>query len=153
MALPMAVYFHRITIFALPVNIVILPLLAVMMPAALLTILLLAVWPAAATIPAVVVAVVLHVGVGLVHLFGWLRFGDVRVATPLVWQSAAFCLLLSAAIVLARGARWQRRLAWAGMLLAALVAVAPRPIDHPHNALLVEAIDVGQGDSHSADHS
>jgi competence protein ComEC len=33
------------------------------------------------------------------------------------------------------------------MLLAALVAVVPRPIDHPHNALLIEAIDVGQGDS------
>ena len=39
MALPMAVYFHRITVFALPVNILILPLLAVLMPAALLTLL------------------------------------------------------------------------------------------------------------------
>ncbi|MGB7548119.1 MAG: ComEC/Rec2 family competence protein, partial [Terracidiphilus sp.] len=29
----------------------------------------------------------------------------------------------------------------------AVAAVAPRPIDHPRNALLVEAIDVGQGDS------
>ncbi len=147
MALPMAVYFHRITIFALPVNIVILPLLAVLMPAALLTILLLAVWPAAATIPAAVVALMLHLGVGLVHLFGGLRFGDVRVATPLIWQTAAFILLLAAAILLARGARMQRRLAWAAMLLAALVAIVPRPIDHPHDALLIEAIDVGQGDS------
>jgi competence protein ComEC len=33
------------------------------------------------------------------------------------------------------------------MLFAAVVVVIPRPIDHPHNALLVEAIDVGQGDS------
>jgi competence protein ComEC len=147
MALPMAVYFHRITIFALPVNIVILPLLAVLMPAALATILLQAVWPTAATIPAVVVALVLHAGVGLVHLFGGLRFGDVRVATPLAWQTAAFILLLAAAIFLARGARLHRRLAWAAVLIAALVAVLPRPIDHPHNALLVEAIDVGQGDS------
>ncbi len=64
MALPMAIDFHRITIFALPVNIVILPLLAVLMPAALVTLLLLAVWPAAATIPAMVVALVLHLGVG-----------------------------------------------------------------------------------------
>jgi competence protein ComEC len=147
MALPMAVYFHRITIFALPVNIVILPLLAILMPAALLMLLLLSVWPAAATIPAVVVALVLHCGVGLVRLFGGLRFGDLRVATPLAWQTAAFCLLLAAAIFFARGARWQRRLAWAAMLLAALVAIIPRPTDHPHNALLVEAIDVGQGDS------
>jgi len=147
MALPMAVEFHRITIFALPVNIVILPLLAVLMPAALLTILLLAVWPAAATIPAVIVALVLHLGVWLVHLFGGLRFGDVRMATPLAWQTAAFCFLLAAAILFAGGARMHRRLAWTAMLLAALVAVVPRPIDHPLNALLVEAIDVGQGDS------
>jgi competence protein ComEC len=48
MTLPMAVYFHRITIFALPVNLLILPLLVVLMPAALLTLLLLVVWPAAA---------------------------------------------------------------------------------------------------------
>ena len=33
------------------------------------------------------------------------------------------------------------------MLLAAVAAVAPRPIEHPRDALLVEAIDVGQGDS------
>ena len=37
MTLPMALYFHRITIFALPVNLLILPLLVVLMPAALLT--------------------------------------------------------------------------------------------------------------------
>ena len=35
MALPMAVYFHRITVFALPVNMLILPLLGVLLPAAL----------------------------------------------------------------------------------------------------------------------
>jgi competence protein ComEC len=40
MALPMAVYFHRITVFALPVNVFILPLLVVLMPAALTTLLL-----------------------------------------------------------------------------------------------------------------
>ncbi len=39
MALPMAVYFHRITVFALPVNVFILPLLLILMPAALITLL------------------------------------------------------------------------------------------------------------------
>jgi competence protein ComEC len=33
------------------------------------------------------------------------------------------------------------------MMGAAVVVVMPRPIEHPHDALLVEAIDVGQGDS------
>jgi competence protein ComEC len=152
MALPMAIYFHRITIFALPVNIFILPLLFILMPAALLTLLLLVVWPAAAVLPAMLVALVLHSGIALVHLFGSLAWGDFRIPAPLPIQSAAFCALLAAAIVLAHSSvctrqHWQRRLAWAALLLAALAAVAPRPIDHPHNALLIEAIDVGQGDS------
>jgi competence protein ComEC len=147
MMLPMAMYFHRITVFALPVNIFILPLLAALMPAALLTLLALLLWPAAAVVPAIVVAVFLHIGVWLVHLFGSLALGDFRVPAPLLWQSAAFCALLGMAVVLARGRRWSRRTAWAALTLAAFAAVMPRPIDHPHDALLVEAIDVGQGDS------
>ncbi|MGA7859394.1 MAG: ComEC/Rec2 family competence protein, partial [Terracidiphilus sp.] len=147
MTLPMAIYFHRITVFALPVNIFILPLLLVLMPAALLTLLALLVWPGAAVVPAMAAAVLLHFGVWLVRAFGSLALGDFRIPAPLAWQSAAFCLLLAAAIVLARGGRLQRRTAWAALVLAAFSAVAPRPIDHPHNALLVEAIDVGQGDS------
>ena len=147
MTLPMAVYFHRITLFALPVNLLILPLLAVLLPAALLMLLLLIVWPAVAILPAVVVALVLHIGIGLVNLFGSFSFSHLRVATPLLWQSAAFCVLLAAAIVFARRGPWSRRAAWAIMLLAGIVAVAPRPIERPRNALLMEAIDVGQGDS------
>jgi competence protein ComEC len=152
MALPMALYFHRITIFALPVNVFILPLLAVLMPAALVTLAALFLWPAAAVVPAMVVAVFLHFSVWLVRVFGSMEFGDFRIPAPLLWQSAAFCALLGAAILLAwraasTGARWQRGLAWAALLLAALSAVVPRAVDHPRDALLVEAIDVGQGDS------
>ncbi len=145
MGLPMAFYFHRITVFALPVNIVILPLLSLLMPAALLTLLALGLWPAAATVPAMAVALLLHFGVGLVNLFGSLS--DFRIPGPLPLQSAAFCALLAAAIALARGGMMRRRGAWAALVLASLVAVMPRPIDHPRDALLVEAIDVGQGDS------
>jgi len=150
MALPMAVYFHRITLFALPVNLFILPLLVVLMPVALLTLVALLVWPAAATVPAAVVALVLHFGVGLVHLFGSIALGDFRIPSPLLWQTAAFCLLLAATIALAHlGAKlpWLRRAAWAALLLASIAAVIPRTIDRPRNALFVEAIDVGQGDS------
>jgi competence protein ComEC len=147
MTLPMAIYFHRITVFALPVNVFILPLLTVLMPAALLTLLALVVWPSIAWVPAAVAALFLHVGVGLVRIFGSMALGDFRIPAPLAWQTAAFCALLALAMVLARGNRWGRRLAWAALAIAAFAAVAPRPIDHPHNALLVEAIDVGQGDS------
>jgi len=152
MTLPMGLYFHRITLAAFPVNLLILPLLALLMPAALLTLLALAIWPQVAVLPAMAAAFVLHLGVGLVHLFGSLAFADFRIPTPLLWQSAAFYALLGGAIALAqigcaRFIRWPLRAAWAAMLLAGLAAVAPHPIDHPHNALLVEAIDVGQGDS------
>jgi competence protein ComEC len=152
MTLPMAIYFHRITIVALPVNVLILPLLLVLMPAALLTLLALFVWPSAAVLPAMLVALVLHFSVGLVHLFGSLTYGDFRIPGPLLWQSIAFYFLLASAIVLANRSlltlsRAQRRLAGITLLLAACAAIAPRPIDHANNALLVEAIDVGQGDS------
>ena len=152
MALPMALYFHRITIFALPVNIFILPLLLILMPAALITLLTALLSPAAAALPAMIVALFLHFGIWLVRFFDSMALGDFRIPAPLLGQSLAFCALLAAAILLARlaassGLRWPRRAAWAALLLAALAAVAPRPVDHPHNAMLVEAIDVGQGDS------
>jgi competence protein ComEC len=162
MALPMALYFHRITIFALPVNIFILPLLAVLMPVALITLLFALIGPAYAVVPAMIVAVFLHIGIGLVRLFGSMAWGDFRIPAPLLWQSLAFCVLLAASIVLSHlshknkdlarvghplDLRWPRRAAWAALVCAALVAVAPRPVDHPRDAMLMEAIDVGQGDS------
>ncbi len=147
MTLPMAIYFHRITIFALPVNLLILPLLLVLMPAAVITLIALLVWPAAAVVPAAVVALLLHAGVGLVHLFGAMALGDFRIPAPLVGQSAVFCAMLGLAMVLARGDKWRRRAAWAALVGAALAAVLPRPVQHPRDAMLVEAIDVGQGDS------
>jgi competence protein ComEC len=147
MTFPMAVYFHRITIFALPVNVFILPLLGLLMPAALVTLLALALWPSVAWIPAAAAALFLHIGVGLVRIFGSITLGDFRIPEPLASQAATFCALLAVAMVFARGGRWRRRLAWAALALAAFAAVAPRSIDHPHDALLVEAIDVGQGDS------
>jgi competence protein ComEC len=152
MTLPMAVYFHRITIFALPVNLLILPMLLVLMPAALMTMLMLVVWPAAAVVPAMVVALVMHIGVGLVHLFGSMALGDFRIPSPLYWQSTAFCILLGAAIVLAheslgRGTRWMRHSVWVALAMAALAPVMPRAVERPKGAMLMEAIDVGQGDS------
>ena len=152
MALPMAIYFHRITVFALPVNIFILPLLIILMPAALITLLFALMGPAYAVVPAMIVAFFLHIGTGLVHFFGSTTLGDFRIPAPLLWQSLAFCALLAAAIALARSSvssqfHWHHRAAWVALFLAAIVAVLPRPVDHPRDALLVEAIDVGQGDS------
>jgi competence protein ComEC len=147
MMLPMAMYFHRITVFALPVNLLILPLLTVLLPAALLMLLALIAFPAVAVVPAIAVSVLLHLSVVLVDLFGSIALGDFRIPAPVPWQVLLFCAMLAAAIALARGGPWSRRAAWAALALAAFAAIAPRSIDHPHDAMLVEAIDVGQGDS------
>jgi len=156
MTLPMAIYFHRITVFALPVNLFILPLLIVLIPAALATLLALVTWPAAAVVPAMAAALPLHFGVGLVRHFGSLAYGDFRVPMPSLWQSAAFCVLLGLSIGLALWAvapseKWMgrtgRRLACVCLLLAGVAAVFPRSVERPRGDLLVQAIDVGQGDS------
>ena len=138
MALPMAIYFHRITVFALPVNIFILPLLIVLMPAALLTLLrAVGVADRQQLFPAIVTAVMLHIGVGLVHLVRITRVGDFRIPGPLPWQSSVFCMLPGCGDCRLRGranvngARWQR-CRMGGMILAAVAAVACRgPIEHP----------------------
>ena len=41
----------------------------------------------------------------------------------------------------------QRRFSLIALVLVAVTALWPRPIDHPAGGLLFEAIDVGQGDS------
>jgi competence protein ComEC len=148
LTLPMAIYFHRITLFALPVNLFILPLLLVLLPLALITLATLLVWPPLAVIPGAATAVLLHFGVFLVRLFGSIRLADMRIPTPMPWQTAMFYALIGAAMLLVRSARaGVRRGVWAALAAAALVAWAPRPVDHPRDALLMEAIDVGQGDS------
>ena len=148
MTLPMAIYFHRVTVLALPVNLLVLPLLLILVPAALVTLGVSLVWPAIAVVPGCVTAMLLHLGLGLVRLLGSRSWGDVRLATPSAMQVAAFCMLLALAIVLARAGRPRLRGgAWAALVFAGITAVAPRPLEHPRDALLVEAIDVGQGDS------
>ena len=94
MALPMAVYFHRITVFALPVNILILPLLGNAVADGAAHADCIFVSTTVATIPAAVTALLLHLGVGLVHavrIGGCGRFSCSRSA------SAAGCDFLRSA--------------------------------------------------------
>lgn len=152
MALPMAAYFHRITVFALPVNLIILPLLVLLVPSALLTLLMTFISPIVAALAATITSLLLHLGVGLVHLFARVRTGDFRISGPLLAQTAGFCALIAGSLLLARfsnrmQSKWLRRAACACLLLAAIAVVLPRRLDHSDTSLMVEAIDVGQGDS------
>jgi competence protein ComEC len=145
-ALPMAVYFHRFAEYALPVNLCVLPLLSLFVPAAMVLLLVLAIWPAAAILPAIVCLAILHLSMALIHVFGSLTLADIRVPDLLGLQIAAAILLFLLAVQLARLPR-SRRWAFPALVLMPFTALWPRPIDHPTNALLLEAIDVGQGDS------
>jgi competence protein ComEC len=152
LALPMAIYFHRITVYALPVNLCILPLLGILVPSAMLLLLILSFWPAAAIVPATICLSMLHISVFLVRKLGALSLGDFRIPDPTTLQNAVSLLLFILALQLARTSFQRRpnlcrRLSFAALLLMAAAAMMPRRIDHPADALLFEAIDVGQGDS------
>jgi competence protein ComEC len=159
LALPMAAYFHRITVYALPVNLLILPLLGILAPAAMLLLLVLSLagltgltsFGTAASLvalaPAAFCLSILHLSVFLVRRLGALALGDLRIPEPSALQAGVAILFFVLALQLARGRAWQRRLAFLSLLLAAVAAIWPRPVDHPRDALFFEAIDVGQGDS------
>jgi len=145
LALPMALYFHQVAVFALPVNLCILPLLGILLPAAMLLLALLAIWPTAAILPVSLSIWILHFSVFLIRKLGAL--GDFRIPEPATLQVALALLLFVLALQLAHNGGRMRRLTLAAFLLMTAAALWPRPIDHPRNALLFEAIDVGQGDS------
>jgi competence protein ComEC len=147
LALPMALYFHRITVYALPVNLCILPLLAILVPTAMLMLAALMLWPAATVLPAALCLAILHANLWIIHKLGSLSLGDLRIPDPSSIQIAIALVLFVLAIQLARATTPLRRVAFLALSLMAIAALWPRPIDHPSNALLFEAIDVGQGDS------
>lgn len=147
MTLPMASDFHRVTLVALPVNILILPLLLVLVPAALLTLLALSMWPPAAIVPAALTALLLHGGVFFVRGLGSFAAADFRIPSPSQARVLLFYGFLAFTVIVAGPTRKRRMLSWVALTCGALWAVEPQSIHHPHDALLFEAIDVGQGDS------
>ncbi len=147
MSLPMALYFHRITAVALPVNFLVVPLLGVLLPSAILTLLAVLIVPAFAFVPAVVTSAVLHAVLWAVHLFANSMTGDLRAPTP----STVAILLWIAATTFAIWVIRQRRIAIAAALTAlaaaASIAILPHRMLYRSGVLEATTIDVGQGDS------
>ncbi len=148
LALPMAYYFHRANLVALPGNILAVPLTELIMVAAILAVGLAYIWFPLAKIPALLASLALHAINGTVRWLGGLRIADARVPTP----EGAVILAAVAALVLAM-LLVRRRALLAGAGLAALAAsaawicaVPPHPL-FQRGELEVTAIDVGQGDS------
>ena len=148
MALPMAAYFHRATLLALPANALAVPLAEVLMPASVAALGLGYVSPTLAAVPARIAGWSLEGITGTVRWLGGPHASDLRIADPSLGTSllAAGALLLALATV-----RCRRRWALAGLAALAasaiwIVAVAPRPQVRTR-VLEFTAIDVGQADS------
>jgi competence protein ComEC len=147
MVLPMALYFHRATVFALPANMVSIPLVGVLAPLGLATFLASLLSPWLATLPGCAMALLLHAITGLIHRLSHAQAADLRVPGPtlahalLAVACIAFCCW---AVRRSRAAAW---IALALLPLAVAIVLWPLPPSVHPNLLEVTAIDVGQGDS------
>jgi competence protein ComEC len=148
MVLPMAIYFHRATLLALPVNLIAIPLIATLLCCAIALFAASLVSPWLAALPAAATAIVLHATRFVVDHAQRNPLADLRVPAPTAAALAAACLLLAFACWALRSPRkLTLRLGLAAALAIPLAALWPAPpLLHP-NQLEVTAIDVGQGDS------
>ena len=148
-ALPMAYYFHRVTLVSLPANVLAVPLTEIIMIAAIAAITASYASFALAKVPAWIAALALHAMNGPVRWLGALRIADTRVPTPQlpVILLAAGTLVL--ATVLSRRRRWGFvAVGWAALTLSAFwICVVPPHPQTRQGFLELTAIDVGQGDS------
>jgi competence protein ComEC len=151
MVLPMALYFHRATVFALPANMISIPLVGLLAPLGVATFCATLLPPPAgswlACIPAAATALLLHAITYAISLVSRHPSADLRVPGPVLARSllAAACFGLCCWAV--RRSRRYALTAVAILPLAAAVVLWPSPPRVYPNQLEVTAIDVGQGDS------
>jgi competence protein ComEC len=147
MVLPMAVYFHRATMFAVPTNMLSVPLVAVLAPVAVITFCATLVSPWVAMLPGALTGLLLHGVTGVIGHVSAVRSADLRVPGP-AWEIALLALLGWAFCCWAV----RRSQRWAWVAVAVLPAVAalvlwPEQAVRSPGVMEVTAIDVGQGDS------
>jgi competence protein ComEC len=148
LALPMAWYFHRATVLALPANILAVPLTEVVMVAGIAAVFAGYISPVLAKLPALIAGASLDAMTGTVRWWGSWRIADARVATPEVAVVLATAATLVLAMILVRK---RPMFALGGLVAVAascvwITVVPPRPHLVARD-LEVTAIDVGQGDS------
>jgi competence protein ComEC len=143
LALPMIIYFHRMSISGLSANAIVVPVLS-------------------AIVPLGFVAIALN-SAPLAHLCTWLLSiarvavsmharwePDWRIPAPPFWLAAAFAaaLILAAWRVGPRAARWLRPVAWTAVAsLLTVIVIHPFAPVVQNGKFELSAIDVGQGDS------
>jgi competence protein ComEC len=148
MVLPMAIFFHRATLLALPLNLIDIPLVCVLLCAAVALFLCSLISSWIALLPAVITGAFLHVMHFTVDKVSHAALADIRTPSPAPIALA----LASLAIVYACFSLRSRRSTFvlSGVLAVLLVPLAvlyPAPPLLQPNRLEVTALDVGQGDS------
>ncbi|WP_260735000.1 ComEC/Rec2 family competence protein [Tunturiibacter lichenicola] len=147
MVLPMAVYFHRATMFAVPANMLSVPLVAVLAPTAVVTFCASLISPWLAMVPGAGTALLLHGVTGIIGRVSAVHAADLRVPAPTIWIALAavpgwaFCCWF---------VRKSRGWSWAAVIAMPLIALAvlwPERAAVSPGMMEVTAIDVGQGDS------
>ena len=147
MALPMAVYFHRATLFALPANLLSVPLVGILLPAAILTFATAQLSPVLGVLPGAFTAFLLHLVTLAISHLSHAPLADARVPPPCSTIIALALLSLAACCWLARQRRALALVAVALLPLTTLLVLWPEPPLLYPGALELTAIDVGQGDS------
>ena len=147
MLLPMAVYFHRATLFALPANAFSIPLVAVLAPLALISFLLSLISPWLAAIPAAATALLLHTITGIIAHISSTHLADLRIPGPSLPIAASAILAWLTCCYLVRHSRRSALIATLSLPLIAILILWPWQTLRTPNTLEVTAIDVGQGDS------
>lgn len=141
LALPMAIYFHRISLSGISANILVVPLLALVVPLGFFAVFTM--WHE----PAAMAGGLLRAGE---HIAEWHTHiePDWRVLAPPLWLGISFVLaLVLLAWAMRRSPRWSGPALGAVLALFALIFWHPfPPAIHP-GELELTAIDVGQGDS------
>jgi competence protein ComEC len=148
MVLPMAIYFHRATLLALPLNFIDIPLLSILLCVAIVTFLASLISSWLALIPAALTALLLHLMRFTVDRVQNLAIANLRTPGPAPIALALGCICIIFCAFALRAHR--RRYFAAGVFVALLIPLAVLYPTPPHlhlGSLEVTAIDVGQGDS------
>lgn len=139
--LPMALYFHRFSLFGLTANLAVVPLMSLCVPVGMFA--AISGWRPVAEFA----GWLLRTAQGAVDWHAQ-RQPDWRVPDPPLWLAALLaCGLLLLAVSLGSGARWRWAPALACASLAALLVWYPFSPQVTPGSLEVAALDVGQGDA------
>jgi competence protein ComEC len=141
LALPMAIYFHRISLTGISANILVVPLLALVVPLGFLAVFTM--WH----VPAAMAGWLLTMGEGIAEWHTKLE-PDWRVLAPPLWLAISFtAALVLLAFALRRSVRSSLGALVAVLALFAVIFWHPFPPVVHHGELELSVIDVGQGDS------